>query len=88
MVLSNAARAEKYRSENKKKTALIMAMQQMKRSKLLQSGTPEAIRVKQAAALRKQVQRQRDKERSSRNMWRRMVNGAEIEGPHPQPPPH
>ena len=88
MVLSNAARAEKYRSENKEKTALIMAMQQMKRSKLLQSGTPEANRVKQAAALRKQLQRQRDKERNSRNVSRRMTNGAENEGPCPKLPPH
>ena len=62
MVLTNAERCAKYRTENQEKYKLVAAMQQFKRTKKLASGTPEAEKMRQAAALRKRMQRMRDKE--------------------------
>ena len=45
-------------------------MQQFKRAKELASGTPEAGKMRKAAALKKRVQRMREKESSGRNVTR------------------
>ena len=57
MVLTNAERCAKYRTETQEKYKLVAAMQQFKRTKKLASGTPEAEKMRQAAALRKRMQR-------------------------------
>ena len=80
VALSNAARAQKYRSENKEKNSLVMAIQNLKRSKLLHSGTPEAEKMRKAATLRKQLQRQRDREGEGRRTLRRVATGIENGG--------
>ena len=81
VAMSEAARAQKYCSENKEKNSLIMAIQNLKRSKLLHSGTPEAEKMRKAANLRKKLQRQREKEeREGRNMTRRSASGIENGG--------
>ena len=51
----------KYRTDNNKKFQLVAAMQQFKRAKELASGTPEAEKMRKAAALKKRVQRMREK---------------------------
>ena len=70
MVQSTAERCAKYRAANKDKLKLVAAMQQFKRSKQLQSGTPRADKMKKAAALRKRMQRQREKEEQERIVTR------------------
>ena len=79
MVFTEAMRAQKYRLENKEKNSLIMAMQNLKRAKQLASGTPEAEKMRKAATLRKQLQRQREKE-DCRNVTRKMASGLEKGG--------
>ena len=51
MVLTNAERCAKYRTETQEKYKLVAAMQQFKRTKKMASG------MRQAAALRKRMQR-------------------------------
>ena len=46
MVLTNAERCAKYRTENQEKYKLVAAMQQFKRTKKLASGTPEAEKMR------------------------------------------
>ena len=46
MVLTNAERCAKYRTENQEKYKLIAAMQQFKRTKELASGTLEAEKMR------------------------------------------
>ena len=55
-------------------------MQQFKRAKELASGTPEAEKMRKAAALKKRVQRMREKECSGRNVTRGAERGNENEG--------
>ena len=66
MVQTNAERCAKYRTENQEKFQLVAAMQQFKRCKELASGTPEAEKMRKAAAMRKRMQRMRAKESSGR----------------------
>ena len=61
MVQTNAERCAKYRTDNNEKFQLVAAMQQFKRAKELASGTPEAEKMRKAAALKKRVQRMREK---------------------------
>lgn len=81
-----AERVGKHRLENKLKTELSMMKQQMKRSQLLASGTPEAERMRKEAAERKRRQRMREKEEKDEpNVVRRMSadRGMEMPGnPH------
>ena len=64
MVLTNAEGCAKYRTENQEKYKLVAAMQQFKRTKKLASGTPEAEKMRQAAALRKQMQRMKERNKN------------------------
>ena len=80
MVQTNAERCAKYRTDNKEKFQLVAAMQQFKRSKELASGTPVSEKMRKAAALRKRVQRMREKESSGRIVTRGAERGNENEG--------
>ena len=60
--MSGAERMRKHREENKLRTGLSHLKQQLKRSQLLASGTPEGDEMKKKARERKRLQRQRQKE--------------------------
>ena len=60
--MSGAERMRKHREENKLRTGLTHLKQQLKRSQLLASGTPEGDEMKKKARERKRLQRQRQKE--------------------------
>ena len=60
--MSGAERMRKHREENQLRTGLSHLKQQMKRSQLLASGTPEGDEMKKNARERKRLQRQRQKE--------------------------
>ena len=89
-----AERVEKHRSENKLKSELAMMKQQLKRSQILASSTPEAERMRTEAAERKRRQRMREKEEKAEStVVRRMSAESRLEMsgdsyPHPPPPPH
>ena len=60
--MSGAERMRKHREENKLRTGLSHLKQQLKRSQLLASGTPEGDEMKKKARERKRLQRQKQKE--------------------------
>ena len=84
-----AERVGKHRLENKLKTELTMMKQQMKRSQLLASGTPEAEKMRKEAAERKRRQRMREKEeKAEENVVRRMSADRGMEMPGNSYSPH
>ena len=70
-VKSGAERMRKHREENKLKNELTNVKQQMRRSRILASGTPEADRMKKEAAERKRLQRMRAKEKAEASVVER-----------------
>ena len=58
-------RMRKYRAENKARSDLSVLKQQLKRSQLMASGTPEGDKMKKNAAERKRLQRMRSKARAN-----------------------
>ena len=80
VAMSIAARAQKYCLENKEKNSLVMAIQNLKRLKLPHSETPEASKMRKVASLRKQLQRQRDREGEERRTSRGVATGIENGG--------
>ena len=61
--MSGAERMRKHREENKLRTGLSHLKQQLKRSQLLASGSPEVEKMKKDARERKRQQRQRQKDK-------------------------
>jgi hypothetical protein len=67
-VLSGAERQAKYAKENKEKVALNEAKKNFQRSKLLQTDPEKAKAMREAAKIRKQAQRLREKEAIKENI--------------------
>ena len=63
--MSGAERMRKHREEDKLRNGLSHLKQQLKRSQLLASGTPEGDKMKKDARERKRLQRQRQKEKAA-----------------------
>ena len=63
--MSEKERVAKYREENKRATELATRKSNFKRTQLLASGTPEAAKLREKAAARKRLQREREKQK----MW-------------------
>ena len=78
--MSGADRMRKHRAENQPRTGLSHLKQQLKRSQLLASGSPEADRMKKQAAERKRLQRMRAKEKAESSVVERASEG-EMEMP-------
>ena len=73
----------KHREENQLRTGLSQLKQQLKRSQLLASGTPEGDRMKKDAKERKRLQRQRDKDKVGQGTERAAAaagKGEEVQG--------
>ena len=70
----------KHRAENQLKTGLSHLKQQLKRSQLLASGTPEGDRMKKDAKERKRQQRQREKEKVGQGTEGAAEKGEEVQG--------
>ena len=83
-VLSGAERQAKYAKENKEKVALNDTKKNFHRSKLVQTDPEKAKAMREAAKLRKQAQRLREKDATKENRDTNTLNNAISPGPSRQ----